>query len=142
MTGKSEQGRPHPRRSLAAVAGQSAPAYGYTLAVWGSGASLSHLRGSPGVVQAILFVVGAVAAFGVIMGLGTRGLRHFDPVASHKALLLGGAFHILASGLAVACAALVGTIIYSGVAWPVGAFALTLTYFSLAGLQAWLASGF
>lgn len=42
-------------------------AYGYTLSIWGSGSILSHVYGSPTIVQILLYVVGALVAFSVVL---------------------------------------------------------------------------
>lgn len=56
----------------AAVAASAAP-YGYTLTIWTSGAVLSHARGIPSAVEALLFLAGAVAAFALVGGLPVGG---------------------------------------------------------------------
>jgi hypothetical protein len=48
-----------------ALRGTALP-YGYTLTVWGSGMLLAHERGQPSVGEIFLFIIGAIAGFGVL----------------------------------------------------------------------------
>ena len=52
--------------SFATVITATAIPYGYTVALWCSGALLIHSRGNPSVAEIFLFAAGAVAAFGLL----------------------------------------------------------------------------
>jgi hypothetical protein len=70
----------------AAVAASAAP-YGYTLTIWTSGAVLSHTRGIPSAVEALLFLVGAVAAFALVGGLAVGGRpQRLAPEPAHAVI--------------------------------------------------------
>lgn len=123
--------------ALATVLRGSAVPYGYTVTVWTSGMVLTRERGLPSVAEVFLFMVGAVAAFGlhgVIVRL-TRGTP-FEP--AQGALRRTGMVNFLAVGVALGVATLVA-LMPSGVAWPFGAFVATATYLALATLELLLA---
>src|SRR5205823_11808788 len=52
-----------PRAALATVVAASAVPYGYTLAIWGSGAVLLRSLGARTVAEAFIFAAGASAGF-------------------------------------------------------------------------------
>jgi hypothetical protein len=54
--------------------------YGYTLTVWTSGAVLTHARGIPTTVDALLFMVGAVVGFALV-GVASFGGFRSAPIA-------------------------------------------------------------
>ena len=66
--------------ALATVLRGSAVPYGYTVTVWTSGMMLTRERGLPSVGDIFLFMVGAVAGFG-LLGLIVRlaGSMPFEP---------------------------------------------------------------
>ena len=125
--------------ALATVLRGSALPYGYTLTVWTSGMMLTREQGVPSVGEVFLFALGAVGAFallGAVVKVG-RG-NPFDP--PRGALRLTGMIQLVAVGAALGLATLVA-LIHSGVAWPLGAFVGTTTYFCLATVDLILASG-
>jgi hypothetical protein len=91
------------RSALRATVAASAAPYGYTLTIWTSGAVLSHAGGIPSTAEALLFLVGAVAAYALVGGL---------------------AF----GGLAIVAASLVAELVSGVPAWPLGAFLATTLY--------------
>jgi hypothetical protein len=119
--------------ALATVLRSSAVPYGYTVTVWTSGMMLTRHRGFPTTGEVFLFVVGAVAAFGLLGGIVRfgRGVP-LDP--PHGALRRTGMVHLLAVGAALGAATLVA-LIHSVVAWPLGAFVATATYLALTTLE-------
>ena len=82
-----ERGDVHSARYAAALrttVATSAGAYGYTLTIWTSGAVLSHARGIPSSVEALLFLIGAVVAYVLVGRFAFRG--------SHGSCLLSELF--------------------------------------------------
>ncbi len=59
--------------ALATVVRRSAIPYGYTITIWTAGAVLEHGHRKPGVGQAYLFLLGAVAGFAVVALIAARG---------------------------------------------------------------------
>ena len=57
------------RAALATVISTSAVPYGYTLAIWGSGAVLVRSLGAPTTAEAFLFAAGAIAGFYLVVQL-------------------------------------------------------------------------
>ena len=115
-----------------ALRGTALP-YGYTLTVWGSGMLLAHERGQPSVGEIFLFIIGAVAGFGVL-GLIVRltGAAPLEPTFGD--LRRTGMIQLPAVGGALGGATPVA-LIHGGVAWPLGAFVATLTYLAVATLE-------
>ncbi len=123
-------------RGLTAAVGQTAGAYGYTLAIWCTGAMLTHFHGLPSPGDVALFVGGAVTAFALVELGAVRGSLSRSEAAPTRAVWLAGAVNGLSAGAAVAAA--YGLSIAIGVghlAWPVTAFAASTIYFLVLGLQ-------
>jgi hypothetical protein len=119
--------------ALATVLRGSAVPYGYTVTVWTSGMMLTRQRGIPSVGDVFLFMVGAVAAF-LVLGLLVRwaGAMPFDPPPGD--LRRTGMLQLIAVSGALGCATLV-SLIHSGAAWPLGAFAATTAYLGLTTVE-------
>ena len=122
------------RTDLRGVVGSSATAYGYTLTVWSTGAVLSGAYGPPSPPQVFAFLLGAVVAFVVVGVLAFGGVTAEFGGGSDRVELWGG-FHFLSVGLAVAAAWLVSAYVPSLPGWPLGAFAATVTYLIVVGLE-------
>ena len=126
------------RPSAGAVLGATAMPYGYTTAVWASGAVLVHDRGTPGVGDAFLYLAGLVGAYAVLAVTLGRASR---PAEAQRAdMLATGMLHAVSAGGAVGAVALVG-LIGSWVAWPLGGFAATAVFMLLASLDLALVRG-
>jgi hypothetical protein len=131
---RSEQ-PPHPFQSgVGAVVVASAAPYGYTLAIWSSGAVLLASRGKPTVGEVFLFIAGALAGFGILGGFIIGRLAEQTTSYRGRDRVIAGAFDWIAVGAAVGAAALIAQIA-GWVAWPLAAFAATALYFSAFGLQ-------
>ncbi len=122
------------REHLQAAVASSAAPYGYTLAIWTSGAVTSHARGIPTAAEAFLFMAGAVLGF-VVVGWGANGgfggvlrTRRFD-------IQLWGGVHLISVGSAIASASLVNAVIDHRVAWPIVGFAVTAVYLIVVAAQ-------
>ncbi len=119
--------------SLGVVAGAAAAPYGYTATVWGSGAVLADLRGTPTVGDAFSFLGGLVAAFATIAVLSRLGRDTADE-SGLREWLITGALHAIAIAVAVGGAALCG-LAPPAAAWPLGGFAATVLYLSVAAVE-------
>jgi hypothetical protein len=112
------------RSALRATVAASAAPYGYTLTIWTSGAVLSHAHGIPSAAEALLFLVGAVAAYALVGGLAFGGFSGQVIPEPARAVVWGG-LHFFSVGLAIAAAALVAEVVGEPAAWPLGAFLAT-----------------
>lgn len=122
------------------VAGTVAP-YGYTLTLWTSGAVTIRAQGHlPSTVDAILLLLGAVAAFGLV-GAGAYGRlgARLAPGAAGPVRVWGG-MHLPAVVSAVLICSLVAHLVHGLTVWAlVGALA-TGTYLVALAAQYWLAA--
>ena len=112
------------RDRLRTTVGSSAAPYGYTLAVWTSGAVLTNARGVPDALAALTFMVGAVVGFALVGVIAFGGVtRHFE--RDHgEAPLIWGSFHFFSVGLAIGLASLVAYYVDGFVAWPLGGLSI------------------
>jgi hypothetical protein len=85
---------------------------------------LSHAHGIPSAAEALLFLVGAVAAYALVRGLAFGGFSEHVIPEPARAVVWGG-LHFFSVGLAIAAAALVAELVSKPSAWPLGAFLAT-----------------
>jgi hypothetical protein len=119
--------------ALTTVLRGSAVPYGYALTVWATHSVLANQQGNPDVWRVALFILGAVAAFGL---LGTVAER-LGPRPLHTGrgdLIRAGAIHVVAIGAAFGAAAVIA-LIPGAIAWAVGSFAATALYLSIASVE-------
>jgi nucleoside recognition membrane protein YjiH len=128
------------RSAVRATVVASAAPYGYTLTIWTSGAVLSHARGIPNTLEALLFLIGAVAAYALVGGLAFLGADEALLLDPARAVVWGG-LHIFSVGLAIGAASLVAHLMGSLVAWPLGSFLATAIYLVGSAVQLTLAHG-
>jgi hypothetical protein len=122
-----------PLEALSTVLRGSAVPYGYTLTVLASHSILSHSHGPPTIVDILLFVIGAIAAFASLALIS----RRFSPrplPTSRSDMIRAGTIHVFAIGAAFGATVLIGLI--SGVvAWMLGAFVATTLYLTITSLE-------
>lgn len=112
----------------------SAAPYGYTLAIWSSGAVLLASRGKPTVSEVFLFIAGALSAFGILGTFIMRQQAQHTTSYRGRERVIAGVFDWISVGGAVGACALIAEI-PSWVVWPAAAFVATAIYFSVFGLQ-------
>jgi hypothetical protein len=128
----------HYRKNLRTAVVSSAAPYGYTLAIWTTGAVLTHTHGVPNTLEALAFMIGAVVGFAFVGALAFGGVaKHFDRERGQA--LLWGSFHFLSIGLAIGSATLIGHYVKGFIAWPVGGFLATSTYLLVVGAESTVA---
>jgi hypothetical protein len=120
--------------ALRATVAASAAPYGYTLTIWTSGAVLSHARGIPSAALALLFLVGAVAAYALVGGVAFGGLSEHQAPQPARSVVWGG-LHFLSVGLAILAVSLVARLVHDDAAWPLGAFLATAAYLLTSAFQ-------
>jgi hypothetical protein len=123
--------------ALATVVRRTAVPYGYTITIWTAGAVLEHDHGRPGVGQAYLFVLGAVAGFATValLAWGSAADR-LEPASGD--LLRTGAVNVIALAVALGAAAL-AAMIPGTAAWATGSFSATAAYLLIASIELALA---
>ncbi len=127
-------GSPRFRSALRTTVATSALPYGYTLTIWTTGAILSHARGIPDTGQALLLLVGAVAAYALVGGIAFGGLsEQLAPPPSRAAVW--GALHLVSVGAAIAAATVVAHTVTGIVVWPLDGFLVTAVYLLASALQ-------
>ncbi len=121
-------------RNLRTAVGASGAPYGYTVTVWTSGALLIHAHGLPNVLQALMFMAGAVAGYALVsmIAFGGLGVR-FKEQPRHSALW--GNLHFLSIGFAIGASYLASHSIDNIVAWPATGFLATVVYLLVLGLE-------
>ena len=127
------------RRSLRFAVGASAGPYGYTLAIWTTGAVVNHTRGVPNTVDALVFMSGAVLAFALVSLLAFGGVNASSP-PSQSPPTVWGIFHFVSVGLAIGVATLVAHTVQSFVAWPLASFSATFIYLLVLAVEVTLAN--
>jgi hypothetical protein len=108
--------------------------YGYTLTVWTSGAVLTHARGLPTTVDALLFASGAVVAFGVV-GVGGFGHIRARMTVDPNPPAVWGGLHLISVAASILVVTAVAHEVVGIESWPLGGFAATLIYLMLLAAQ-------
>ncbi len=121
-------------RNLRTAVGASGAPYGYTLMTWTTGALLVHARGLPTTLNALLFMVGAVVAFGFVGSLAFGGVRARFQEQPRRSALWGN-FHFFSVGAAIGIAALIARFIDNDMAWPLTPFFGTVVYLLVLGAE-------
>ncbi len=122
------------RHGLRKAVGTSAGPYGYTLTVWTTGAVLIHARGIPTTLEAMLFMIGAVAGFAIVGALAFRSHVVIRARAvSHP--VLWGSFHFIPVGASIGAASLVAHFAQGSAAWPLAGLTATSIYLTFVAAQ-------
>lgn len=128
-------GAPSYRDYLRDTVATSAGPHGYTLTLWTSAAVASHSQGGPpGAENALLLLLGAVLAFGLVGSVASGGLRR--PIAGApvpKSLL--GALHLPAAGSSIGLCHLLTLWLHGHSLWPAVGFTATATFLCGSALQ-------
>ena len=136
-----DSGRARFIRNLRLGVAASAAPYGYTITIWSSGAVSMDVLGKPHAAAALLYVIGAVAAFLAVEIIAYGELRIRLSSGPMPRMAVWGNAHLVPSGGAVFAVwgidhALRGEL--GG--WPVAGFLATGLYLTLNAVQTTLAS--
>ncbi len=124
----------HYRKNLRAVVGSAAAPYGYTLAIWATGATLVSVHGIPTSLAALAFVGGAVLGFAFVGTLAYGGIPgQLDQERGHA--LLWGSLHFVSVGLAIGAVAPIAYFVEGFIVWPLGGFLVTSIYLLVVGAE-------
>jgi hypothetical protein len=127
------------RESLRSSIAVSTAPYGYTLTIWGSGAVAMKPLGSPGLLEVLLYMAGAVVAFLVVeaFAYGVPALRiGFGPPPP---VTVWGSAHWLSTGLSIFAAWGIAHAIAGAGVWALLGGVVTLLYLLLNACQVTLA---
>lgn len=139
MEEQSESLQQRYRKHLRSTVGFSAAPYGYTLAIWTSGATLTHIRGVPDAFATFSFMAGAIAAFAFVGMLAFGGVTtQFEPRPDR--ISLWGSFHFLSVGMAIGTTLLIASYMQNALAWPISSFLSTSVYLLVVGAEFTLSS--
>lgn len=127
-------------RCLRSAVGSSAAPYGFTLAVWTTGAVIIDARGLPSSLNALAFAAGAVLAFALVGFLAFGDLTGENGEQQPKTSLWGN-FHFLSVGLAIGAAVIITNILNTDLVWLLGSFASTACYLLALGAEFTVADG-
>lgn len=125
--------------SLKRSIGTNASAYGFSVMITASYGVLSTSLGNPTVGDVFLFTTGAVLGFVLLEIITTRGHSRSLEAERSDVVAYGALFSLGSITAGVGAAALVAAILDSGVAWPLGAAAATITHLLVVGLETLLA---
>jgi hypothetical protein len=112
----------------------SAAPYGYTLAVWSSGALLMRPHGVPDPRDVFIFVAGAIAGFNLLGLWVEEGIKRTMPIERRGDRLIAGVLDWVAVGAVVGAVSLLAEI-HGWVPWLLAPLVATVLYLLLASLQ-------
>ncbi|MFH5800287.1 hypothetical protein [Haladaptatus sp. CMAA 1911] len=87
----------NPTEQLARSLLSESKAYGYTLTIWGGGAILMNQYGSPRIVEIFLYILGALAAFGILAGITFDELFSTPTSDPDEQLIVASMVHVVAT---------------------------------------------
>ncbi|WP_273841892.1 hypothetical protein [Rubrobacter calidifluminis] len=120
--------------NLRVAVGSSGVPYGYTVTIWTSGGLLIHAHHLPGLIDALLFMAGAVLGY-VLAGLVAFGRLGAWPRQEPGTLAVWGNMHLLSIGAAIVLSYPVSHGIHDVFAWPATGFVATAVYLLVLGLE-------
>lgn len=127
------------RRGLHTSIVDNSTAFGFSIMITCSFGVLSNLHGSPAVGDIFGFGLAGAATFMLLHGLASDLFRHSPQTAPRQVVMLGTALNFLSVGLGVGAAALVGLLVVTAAAWPLGSVAASSAYVLTEALEILLA---
>ena len=103
-------------------------AYGFSLTVAGSFASLAKVHGDPSWVELFLFLVGSCVGFAAVNAVSTRLFRKESPDEPELVISLATSLSVFSVCGAVGAATGIAFALSSWQAWPLAALAFTVAY--------------
>ncbi|MBS1907705.1 MAG: hypothetical protein JST33_14315 [Actinobacteria bacterium] len=127
------------RRQLRSVVAASAAPHGYTLTLWTAGAVTTHANGLPSAVDAVLLLIGAALAFGLVGIYASGGIRGTLDRTTDRDIQVWGGLHLPSVGASILLTFLLTLVVHGDLAWPLVGFVSTATYFLVVAVQFLLA---
>jgi hypothetical protein len=128
------------RRSLRAAAAASATPYGYTITTWASGTLTATTIGAPHLLDVLLFIAGAVAAFVLVEGAAHGSIAAVAAGTAPPDVPVWARLHVLPAGGAVVLVWAADRAIGGTAAWLPAGFLATGTYLLLGAVQTTVAA--
>ncbi len=115
------------RSNLRWVVASAATPYGYTLAVWTTGAIVAHRQGLPDELGALGFAAGAVLAFALagVLAHGHLGKVEAPPFPGFS---LWQVLHLAGLAAAILLSSAVSRLADGEMVWPIAGFCATAIY--------------
>jgi hypothetical protein len=133
-TDRSAGRGPRFRAYLAATTASAAAPYGYTISLGGSIAVAGERLPGPGLLGALLLVIGAVAGFVVLEALAQRSLQPSATADDQPPSIMGNA-HVPSAGGAIFSVWALLHLVTGLAGWAVTGFAATVVYFAVTAAQ-------
>lgn len=127
------------RESLRSSVAVSTAPYGYTLTIWGSGAINIKLLGNPSLLDILLFMAGAVAAFLLIEAVAYGSLALHVAFGPPPPVTVWGSAHWLSAGLSIIAVWGLAHLVRGPGAWALTGLIATALYLLVNATQVTLA---
>ncbi|MBW3568572.1 hypothetical protein KY385_00370 [Candidatus Parcubacteria bacterium] len=121
-------------RSIKRTIFDNGPAFGYTITITGSAATLASTAGSPSGMEVILGSLSAAVGFSILELIGNFVLRG-EEEETEKVVQLGNSLNILSVTVSVSAVFAIASWLDKTAAWVAGPFAATVLYATLAVSQ-------
>lgn len=120
--------------NLRVAVGSSGVPYGYTVTIWTSGALLVHAHYLPSLLDALLFMAGAVLGYGFawFVAFGSPSVRS---EAKPRGLSVWANLHFLSIGSAIGLSYPISHGLQDVLAWPATSFVATTVYLLVLGIE-------
>jgi hypothetical protein len=96
---------------------------------------VTHARGIPTALDALLFLAGAVLGFAAVGAVAHGSATEIFRAPREPTVKLWGGFHLPSVGLAIGGAALVAALVHDALAWPLVGFLATSLYLVVIAAQ-------
>ncbi len=128
-------------RALSTSVHGNSTAFGFSITITASFGALQNLRGSPELLEILLYGIAAALAVALLEGVVTSGFRRRASEAPSEVQMLGTAMNFASVAAGVASAMAVGEIVGGVAAWPAGAFSAATVYMLGESSEVLLAEG-
>lgn len=114
--------------ALSTAVSGNATAFGFSVTITVTFGVVEHFRGSPTLLELLLFGIAGALSVGILEGLVTRGFRRRVGAVPSEVTMLGTSLDVVSVSAGVGAAMLVGALLHGVAAWPAGSFTAAATY--------------